>query len=82
MSSDLTVTANFLSHSPKQQYRLLVTRLGNGTITSDDDKIACPADCNEKYDEGTTIGCSGDTCTVTMNRAKTVMAVFARDNKR
>jgi hypothetical protein len=105
MLSNLTVTAHFVSESTsftKQLHRLFVIRLGNGTITSDDDKISCPTDCNEKYYEGTTVtltaianagskfeewrptslGCSDDTCTVTMDSAKTVIAVFARDNKR
>jgi hypothetical protein len=103
MSSDLAVTARFVSestNSTKQLYRLFVIRLGNGTITSNDDMIACPTDCNEKYYEGTTItltamanagskfkewrpaslGCSGETCAVTMDSAKTLIAVFARDH--
>jgi hypothetical protein len=102
MSSDLTVTAHFVADSTRQQYRLSVTRLGNGTITSDDNKIACPGTCIAKYYEDTAVtltasanagstfkewqpaslGWCGNTCTVTMNRAKKVRAVFVRDNKR
>jgi len=52
MSANRSCTANYQRVLPTP-YTLRVTRLGNGTVTSNPTGIACGTDCTESYPAGT-----------------------------
>ena len=41
--------------TPTQKYRLSVSLLGRGTVTSSPVGISCPTDCSQDYGSGTTV---------------------------
>ncbi len=54
MDSNKSVTAEFVEEQPST-FDLNVTVIGDGRVTSSPNGIDCAGDCNETYDEGTSV---------------------------